>query len=200
MVSITLRTLRHMDTASQAARCPRAAEDLGAAGWPRPRHEWRAARSVNRCPELPARLPVPWINGPRVQADGDWHGFRVDALRAHHERLCVVCGLPLSQRILLGAMRGEQITAGPGGHPRCILLAINTCPHLVELDWDDVTVAWEYIGAGVGYLLDDVDDVEENYGAGEVIVGDARPLTRKQAVEIARLDPLGETAVVMAGR
>jgi hypothetical protein len=157
---------------------------------PRPLHHWRPVGST-RCPQLPDRLPVPWINGPCVQAHNDWHGFRTDGIRAHDERLCVVCGDPLGQRILLGSMSGGRVTAGPGGHPHCIRLAVSTCPHLVERDSPDATVAFEYVGDDVGYLVDDEEELALSYGQGEQISAEARPLTRAQVHEIAKADPWG---------
>jgi hypothetical protein len=160
------------------------------AGWPRPKAPWRheGGYTANRCPELPDRLPVPWINGPCIEKDGDWHSFREDAQKAHHERLCVVCGEPLGKVIALGAMHGDKVTAGPGGHPRCIWLAANTCPHLVEQHDDEATIAWVYKGPDVGYICDDLD---LDWGGGEEIDSSARPLKLAELKELARSNPLG---------
>jgi hypothetical protein len=169
------------------------------AGLPRPKAAWRRPRhQFQYRAKLPDTLPVPWINGPRVRESGDWHGFRKDATRAHHERLCIVCGEKLHERILIGSVSGQRETAGPGGHPRCILLAVNRCPHIAERDSTEI-VAFEYIGPGVGYIVAS-DQLETGWGAGEDIVPEARPLTRPQVARIAQADPWGEsTAVIEVG-
>jgi hypothetical protein len=95
-------------------------------------------------------------------------------------------------------MGGRKETAGPGGHPHCIRLAVNTCPHLVEVasgfgdvERDEVTVAWEYIGSGNGYEVPDENYLGSEWGAGEIVVASARALTRAQVAVIARDDPWG---------
>jgi hypothetical protein len=160
-------------------------------GWPRPKRPWKDGvgdgyhrDSRDKLPDL---LPAPWINGTEIEAQEDWHSFRPDAMRAHEERLCVVCGEPLNQSVILGVMDiRRRETSGPGGHPRCIWVAVNSCPHLVELESD--TVAWEYVDEGVGY---DGPSHEDAYGSGERVDDSAHPLTRSQLKSLARTDPLG---------
>jgi len=94
-------------------------------------------------------------------------------------------------------MGGRAETAGPGGHPRCIWLAVNTCPHLVEHDDPDDTIAWLYVGDGVGYLISP-DQLENEYGHGEEIIEGAEPLTRAALRVLAKQDPLGTSAGVAA--
>lgn len=84
-------------------------------------------------------------------------------------------------------MGGQDSTAGPGGHPRCILLAVQTCPHLVELGG---VVAWEYVGEGTGYVVTP-EDLEDGFGSGEPVAPGARPLTRDEVRDIAKQDPWG---------
>ena len=162
------------------------------AGLPRPRAFWESHGSrEGRYASM--RLPVPWINGIE---DCDFHTFRADGFRAHTERLCQVCGNPLNKRILLGAYSGNKMTSGPGGHPHCIRLAVNLCPHLRDVVGD--TIAWEYIGGGNGYCVhpDGYDTFWEwadamGWGGGEEIHRSARPLTRDDVAEIAKTDPWG---------
>lgn len=159
------------------------------AGLPRPKHRWQPRLQQWREDKLPEQLPVPWINGPCVRDADDWHSFRGDALSAHHDRLCVVCGLPLGERMLIGSMGGDRATAGPGGHPRCILLATSRCPHLYGRS-DSLPMAFEYIGLGVGYQVT-TRQLAEDWGSGEEIVDEAQPLGLAEVREIARRDPWG---------
>jgi hypothetical protein len=124
-------------------------------GLPRPKHEWRGRHSdLLRCPELPDKLPVPWVNGPIVRDHGDWHGFRDDSIRIYYERLCVVCGDKLGVRMLIPAQDGKRESSGGGAHPKCCLIAINRCPHLVEHANRGAISAWEYTGTDSGLLLE----------------------------------------------
>lgn len=193
------------DGSESRSGCPVAP---GQAGWPRPSTTWRpkyaplepavidgTPTDPPRCPWLPDRLPAPWIGGLHPHDSDDWHSFRDDAVRCHHERLCAICGEPMGERVLLGSMDQRKMTAGPGGHPRCIALAVATCPHLAQRrDDPDAVVAYEYVGDDVGYLIVNDDQLHNDYGSGEDIHPDARPLTRAQVQQIALRDPLGDDA------
>lgn len=139
---------------------------------------------------MPDLLPAPWISGTSIERRGDWTAFRAEAIDAYRKRLCAVCGERTGKRILLGVYNlRKRLTSGPGGHPRCMWLALNTCPHLVELSREQ-PVAWEYVGDGPGHVID--PEHTDDYGAGERVVDEARPVTYEQARVIARLDPLGD--------
>lgn len=191
---------------------------LSEEGFPRQKAPWRNPDGLPaRCPELPERLPVPWINGPCIERSSEalrasaWTEFREDGSRAHYERLCFFCGQPLGSRILLGAfgisIGGRPLTSGPGGHPRCIRIAIECCPHLVELrnHGPETIVAYEYVGPGTGYEVDpEYKDFREwinaeGWGSGEKIDLSARPLTSSQVADIAKKDPLGELPCANVG-
>lgn len=128
-----------------------------AAGWPRPSHEWRVSEDYRRCPELPDKLPVPWINGPPVEEHGDWHAFRPHALQVMQMgRLCLICGKKVEGPIYIiaqGHPEDGRYTSGGGGHARCMLLAVKRCPHTVERAYgpDDV-IGWRWDGPGLGLL------------------------------------------------
>ncbi len=171
------------------------------AGWPRPKAEWKAGGRMTYAGgsrgAMPDRLPVPWMNGPCVAQRGDWHSFRDDAWRAHAHRLCAVCGERMEGLVVLGQFGhhpGE--TSGPGGHPRCMWLAVNSCPHLAE---QGETVAWSYDGPGNGYEISAEDGLQdggvpENWGEGEPVSPGAQPLGREQLKALAKADPLGTGA------
>ena len=132
--------------------------DPETAGWPRPLASWRGESRYreSRCPDLPDRLPVPWINGPCVRDHGDWHAFRADGLEEMRTgRLCLICGEPVEGSIYLPAQGDpskKRVTSGGGGHARCILLAVKRCPHMVERGYgDDDVVGWRYDGPGLGF-------------------------------------------------
>lgn len=167
------------------SRCP------SDAGWPRlkcthvpaERHRLRLGWSDN------LRLPVPWINGTFPERHGDWLTFPHDrSVAAYARRLCVVCGENMSGAIVFGsAVDGDRVTAGPGGHPRCLWLAANTCPNL--LDPDKMIVAWLYVGGGRGHIT---TDPESPYDDGHQSIDPiATPLTRDELRALARRDPLG---------
>lgn len=129
-------------------------------GWPRPMHTWRW-EGCTRTPELPEKLPVPWINGPCVEQHGDWHSFRENGLEEMQaRRLCLICGVPVEGPIYLPAQSHpeDRVTSGGGGHARCVLLSVMRCPHMVEKDYqpDDV-IGWRYDGPGLGFGPDDLE-------------------------------------------
>ena len=142
-------------------------------------------------------LPVPWV----LEADDDggvaWTSLHDDAARAHHERLCQVCGLKLAVVILLGDDNGR--TNGPGCHPRCMALAVRFCPNFPA--GESAVVAYRYEGPGVGYHIPAAvfrlsDDAEQNpYETGVVPVSAAivNPMTRAEVKALACRDPLGQT-------
>lgn len=147
-------------------------------GWPRGTVEWRGgAGNAERCPDLPGKLPVPWINGPGAKARGDFHSFRAGAQDSAAARNCIVCGLRIEGDIFLAAQSGDRATSGHGGHARCILLTVTRCPHMVEVAarGADQTVAWRYSGPGVGVLLP--DEGEDGWGDHDPVDSTAVPLT-----------------------
>ncbi len=164
---------------------------MGEKGWPRPRAPWRGTghpmlSKAGRCPGLPDRLPVPWL----VDLEGlGWTGFRDDACEAARARLCMVCGEPVTGTLVLGYYSGGvgRCTSGPGGHPRCMLLAATTCPRLVEDGADDGQVAWHFDGEGPGHEVPLV--VDDGYGSGEAVSPNALPLTLSELRALVREQP-----------
>lgn len=174
--------------------------DVVEAGWPRPTRVFERseydARSRQRNVVSTTRLPVPWINATEVVATGDWLSFRPDCHRAHEERLCAFCGLPIVATMLLGRYgdRGRE-TSGPGLHPRCMWMAARVCPHFTGRDGDrerdDATiVAWRYDGPGPGYAIDEFED--EVYVNTIEVDPSCTPVTLGQVRAMARADPLGD--------
>lgn len=156
----------------------------GEKGWPRPRALWRgrAGATATRCPHLPDRLPVPWLVDLKNLG---WTGFRDDACFAARDRLCMVCGEPVVGTLVLGYYGGG--TSGPGGHPRCMLLAATTCPRLVEEGERDGQVAWRYDGPGPGHVVPDGPDAAlDSYGGGEEVAPEAEPLTLAELRDLVR--------------
>lgn len=167
-------------------------------GWPRPKREAR----VRWDPDL-KMLPAPYINGEPIERSvklgrrGDgWLDFRDDCYQRHVvERRCVVCGEPLNKVILLGAFSTDHLddrplTSGPGGHPRCMWLAVKSCPHLQEKS--EGVVAYRYRGKGIGFFKPPTK--ANDMGAGDRLLASAarHPLTLEQVREIALADPMGE--------
>jgi hypothetical protein len=176
-------------------RCP---EDRG---WPRLTCPYEVRTSV-RMSSVQNRtgwalgfrqLPSPWINGDSPERHGDWLTFEEGRCEeAYHKRACVVCGEPTQGAVVFGsATNGQQQTSGPGGHPRCLWLAANTCPNL--LDSEKVVVAWLYIGDGRGHMSPPAEEQEDPYSDGDYqdIDPSAFPLTRSELQALARADPLG---------
>jgi hypothetical protein len=174
-------------------------KDPAASGWPRPKALFSADEDVHR-----AQLPVPWINAPKILDDRNWLLFRDDAVRAHTDRLCAVCGDPLGARILLGAFSGDsRSTSGPGCHPRCMWMTVNVCPHFVRhgAPDDDTVVAYLYEGPGVGYVnpYDDGDEAwqaeewetEDMYAGSNPVDPSAVSVTFAELRALARRDPHG---------
>lgn len=161
---------------------------MGEKGWPRPRAEWRHKGRFRepRCPALPDRLPVPWIVD--LEKLG-WTGFRDEARDAARERLCAVCGRVVVGTLVLGyydlgiTPDEGRYTSGPGGHPRCMLLAATCCPRLVEEAEDDGQVAWRFDGEGAGHEVPEDDD---GYGEGEIVAPEAIPLTLAELRALVR--------------
>lgn len=170
------------------------------AGWPRPRGRYEPRRGM--CPDrmpLGGMVAVPWVIAATAGPDGepvpDWTTFHPDSSRAHHQRLCQVCGLAMDGVIVLGRGEQDRWTSGPGCHPRCMALAIAACPHFLSLD-DAGVVAYRYDGPGVGYAIP-ADDVfracepENVYMSDNPVDESAVELTCAQVRDLARRDPLG---------
>lgn len=85
---------------------------------------------------------------------------------------------------MLPAMSGEKACSGGGAHPRCALLAVTRCPHLVEVSerGDDQVVAWRYDGEGVGFDYPE----DDSFGCGETIWDEATPLTVAELRELVK--------------
>lgn len=94
----------------------------------------------------------------------------------------MVCGEPVVGPLVLGYYDGG--TSGPGGHPRCMLLAATCCPRLVEEGEDDGQVAWRYDGPGAGHEVP--HDIDDGYGGGEAVAPEAIPLTLAELRQLVR--------------
>lgn len=137
-------------------------------------------------------LAVPWIIVVRNGGRADWTVFHPEAARAHHERLCQVCGEKLGRLIVLLRGHHPRETTGPGCHPRCAALAVKTCPHVDDLGEN---VAYLYEGDGLGYtcggLSFEGDDGAEPYTDENDVDPDAAELTREGVALLAKRDPMG---------
>jgi hypothetical protein len=135
------------------------------------------------------------------KGEPSWTIFHDESPDAHAERLCQVCGERLKGAIVLGRIAesdsvGEELTSGPGCHPRCMALALRFCPHFRE---DDAVVAYLYTGPGSGYVIRYSPVPGDEFTDSNRISPDATPLSADQVRELAREDPLGlETAAVPA--
>lgn len=161
-----------------------------APGWPRPWRRWKARLDLPEGVPTERLLPVPWINGGKTLTE-DWLAFRADAIEAHDNRLCTVCGETMEGTIVLGRYGTEgKFTSGPGGHPRCLLLAVSLCPHFAI---QDNVVAYAYDGPTPGYRISSYvrEDAEQPYVDIAAVKHNARPLTREALRELAKRSPLG---------
>jgi hypothetical protein len=177
-------------------------------GWPRPRKRFNptdrsagvAYQAFARDPAKDQMLPDLWVLDP-----SSWLTFEIEkSQRAFHERLCAVCGEPMGGYILLGAYQdpAHRETSGPGCHPRCMVMAVQFCPHFKNPP-DDQVVCFRYDGGGDGtwpfkeygpMMEGDADwrDEEGPYSMGSVNVSAAAtPVTRAELKRLAKSDPLG---------
>lgn len=176
---------------------------VGEIGWPRPHARFNPSH-YDTPPEESRRvrlLPVPWIAALQSTGAVEWTGFHRDADRAHHQRLCQICGQKLHRLIVLARAFQEGETSGPGGHPRCMALAAQSCPHLLRHGGEDAVVAYLYDGPGLGY----VSAPDWTPAEGETMYSDTNgvdsssvPLTRGELKALARRDPLGDRELVAA--
>jgi hypothetical protein len=154
----------------------------------------------------PARLPLPWINGAHPILNGRRGWVELNELRlkeAEKERLCFCCGEALNKTLVMGRHRASfprdedepgspiiWLTDGPGGHPRCMALAAQYCPHLTRQHQGDpdfrIALAWA--GEGPGYVR--FDGPEEG-GARLLCHVSVQALTLGQLRALASADPLG---------
>ena len=166
-------------------------DELSPAGWPRPWYLWTPAADRMGAQLLPRFLPVPWINGSHPYR-GDWVSFdKTRSEQALRQRLCGVCGQPLEQITLLGR-RTDQVTSGPGCHPRCMELTVATCPHFTDppepADADPV-VAWRVDGPQVGYVT--AGDQQKPYEGVQHVDADLPGLMAHDLQVLASTDPWG---------
>lgn len=109
----------------------------GVPGWPRATAIYEAPRSIytkqardrlGRFTKPGRKMPLPFIN---ADAPHDWLNFGdMQSTACYAARLCVVCGLKLEGAVVLGRFgNADRLTNGPGGHPRCLHMAVNVCPH-----------------------------------------------------------------------
>lgn len=165
---------------------------LDAPGWPRPWRMWEPDEWKRERGAMARLLPVPWINGSNIEK-GDWLSFPDDRDRAHHDRLCAVCGEHMAGAVVLGAFMGLKETSGPGGHPRCMLMAVLLCPHFQKEREEDAPVAWLHRGDGPGYVVEGAWKDEPYIGTNDV-VPTAEPLTVDALKKLAKAEPLGVAA------
>jgi hypothetical protein len=175
-----------------------------APGWPRRWLRWKGRTIIPQGEHrLPGLKPSPWINGDGPEKANDWLCFPADrSFSAYYHGACVVCGEPCEGAYVMGAYGGfwqdkGKETAGPGGHPRCLYLAVTTCPHLLEIDADK-PVAYVYDGFRNSHTCRQAEVGEdEPYSDGvQEVNQDAVPLTRDELKALARRDPDGTRSTV----
>lgn len=156
-------------------------------GLPRPNASpgWETDADGERTDVRRRALPLPWINGaPDADGSADFYAFRDDCRRAEVDRLCCICGDALGPLVVIAAMSGAAQTSGGWGHPRCIQLSVQLCPHFRHHD-DEPIVAWLHRGPGVGVVEPATFEVDD-------IVGSADPVGRDELAHLAKADPWGE--------
>lgn len=165
-------------------------------GWP---------RRLLKVPWKPRAMPLVWINASRPAFEHNgWKQLDQGRVReARDDLLCFCCGESLSLLQVMGRHRASyevdgdvaRLTDGPGGHPRCMALATEHCPHLrAQLSAaPEREIAFVYSGPGLGYI-----DIPEEMSIGTprlLVRPEAEPLTLVQLLELAESDPLGACPV-----
>jgi hypothetical protein len=183
-------------------------------GWPR----WMVPMQNGR------RYPMPWINAISPVFYGLAGFTRMDLGRvqaANDDGLCFCCGLPLERVICMGRYAGARedtdeatfehegkpvyLTDGPPGHPRCVALAAQHCPHLRRDDGlrrptRDGIVAFAYEGRRDLACLEVPLKREERelpdgtmaeHMRPRVVNPRARRLSREELSALASSDPMG---------
>lgn len=155
----------------------------------------------------PRAYPLPWINSwkPALSRTG-WKELDTKrAVEAEEKRLCFLCGEPLGDLSIMGRHRASYseegtdgsrwnwITDGPPGHPRCLALAAEVCPHLRTQHEgnEDFIIAFQWEGPLLGYLevpKDLMTDGSPRY----LVRPGAKPLTLGELRALAEVDPLGD--------
>lgn len=140
-----------------------------------------------------AMFPNLYVGG-KEQHSGDFLTFQDGrARRLIRARECVVCGLPMEGVVILGRYMTRAAvtrrTDGPPGHPRCVNLAVNICPHFVKARAKlSGTVAYLWDGPGCGFQYGDRRVAD---GADARVHEDAWALTAEELSKIARENPMG---------
>jgi hypothetical protein len=157
-------------------------------GWPRAmiRTRWRSRT-----------YPLPWINGWKPMVER--HGFKeLNTKRnneAERDRLCFCCGEPLLELSLMGRHRASfevWLTDGPAGHPRCMALAVEYCPHLRKQHRGDpdFVIAYAWRGKTIGYVETPTEMMMDGTPRRIVRPG-ATEVTLAEVRELAERCPLG---------
>lgn len=183
---------------------PRAGKPPRFRGWPRRKLPW--TDSTTGKTELKPNL---WIGGHN-QPD-DWLTFQSGRERiACEQRRCVVCGEVMEGAMVFGRFFGHYrkqegwaLTDGPAGHPRCIHLAVNTCPHFkralekrqsLRKVWDDSVVGRSSFKRPiVAHVWISEDSPYDGSGTGSMSLNPDNivSITREELAALAKEAPLG---------
>lgn len=183
-------------------------------GWPRQKLDYEDYVDDTGERHVVSQKPNIWLGGDH-QKEGNWtqfaEGREVEAMK---ENLCVVCGCKMrgvmvflrmwtrhyiswqdrEDRALPKTWEAEfmpAVTDGPAGHPRCINVAANVCPHVADRpEAQKFSVVIAYV-AGPGV---DPYPVKSEGMTGTLSIDGLPgliPLTRKELHELGRRHPLG---------
>lgn len=115
---------------------------------------------------------------------------------AEKEGICFCCGEVLRKLQVMGRHRasieGVHLTDGPAGHPRCVALAAEHCPHLRNQHKGDegFVIALVWRGQGLGYVKTPHEMMVD--GSPRLVVRpEATTLTLGELRKLAKDDPLG---------
>lgn len=179
-------------------------------GWPRRKISATvgvsepASSNASRTEER--KLPNLWIGGENQLAD-DWTTFvRAREVAACRDKQCVVCGEKIEGVPVFGryfrSLPGARYVGtrddnwysrhsdGPWGHPRCIHLAVNACPHFerwlkTSPDTDNTIVAYVHVTEENPYK-------DALWHSGDYRVPeDALALTKVELAALAKEAPMG---------
>lgn len=171
--------------------------ELGAStgpGWP---------RLMLKVPWKPWAYPLPWISrsAPAFNRIG-WRELDKDRwAEAERDRLCFCCGMKLERLTIMGRHRASLedtepqvwLTDGPAGHPRCVALAAEHCPHLREQHrgQTDFVIAFAWNDPEILGYVELPLKTEKGRELRLIVRPGARPLTLGELRKLAKGNPMG---------
>lgn len=116
-------------------------------GWPRPTlsvaNDLKVRMRLEGADMKQTRLPLMYVSGT-MPSQGVWAG--IDGSRMAEcirDRVCIVCGERYRGDYVVARLDNQVGQQSTWGHPRCILLAVVSCPHFRRQGMDVVAYTAE---------------------------------------------------------